>query len=253
MYNPFSEFGISGTWLDHVGVPVYPAKGSTGYSAGGLDAPCGYGTELYAPAAGTLRTSGGSGEFEAGWVGSAGRRSVFDLDDPVSDLVAIVLQHQSKFGTEKHYEQRELFGWSGASANGKDRGGDIHLHHHGLTASGRRVDWTRYISASASSGFTPITSTPKGEDTMLVVHVASEHMYTIGQHFVKHEVNEAAAQFSCNLFTVDDKIIPLTHSEFDAVCDSLGIPRTEPIRLATQDRGGVWAPSLEIINVLNRR
>jgi hypothetical protein len=141
-YNPWSGYRMTGTWQDHMS-----------YSLGGEDYPLGYGTALAAPASGTLRTSGGSGEKAAGWIGSAGRRSILDLDQPIGEMASIVFQHQSAFGTHgKHYDEGETLGWSGASANGKDYGGDVHLHVHGLTADGRRVPFTQYIGGSQPAG-----------------------------------------------------------------------------------------------------
>jgi hypothetical protein len=75
-YNPWSGYRISNSWAGHMS-----------YSLGGEDYPLAYGTALKAPAAGTLRTSGGSGEFAAGWIGSAGRRSILMLDTPIGDMV----------------------------------------------------------------------------------------------------------------------------------------------------------------------
>lgn len=141
MYNPWSGYRMTGTWQDHLS-----------YSLGGEDYPLAYGTALAAPASGTLRTSGGSGEFAAGWIGSAGRRSILMLDTPVSDLVAIVFQHQSSFGTAGWYKQGSTIGKSGASANGKDWGGDVHLHVHGLRANGTRVQFTKYVGTSTAGG-----------------------------------------------------------------------------------------------------
>jgi hypothetical protein len=141
-YNPWSGYRMSGTWQDHMS-----------YSLGGEDYPLGYGTPLKAPASGTLRTSGGSGEKAAGWIGSAGRRSILDLDTPIGEMASIVFQHQAQFGEHnKHYNEGETLGLSGASANGKDYGGDVHLHVHGLTKDGRRVPFTQYIGGSTPAG-----------------------------------------------------------------------------------------------------
>lgn len=141
-FNPWSGYRMTGTWQDHMS-----------YSLGGEDYPLAYGTGLKAPASGTLRTSGGSGEKAAGWIGSAGRRSILDLDTPIGAMASIVFQHQSQFGTNgKHYNEGEILGLSGASANGKDYGGDTHLHVHGLTADGRRVPFTQYIGGSTPAG-----------------------------------------------------------------------------------------------------
>lgn len=163
-YNPFSGWRITGDWADHMS-----------YSLGGTDYPLPYGTQLPAPAAGTLRTSGGSGERRAGEVGSAGRRSILDLDTPLGDMVSIVFQHQSRFGQAKHYEERETLGWSGASANGDDWGGDAHLHIHGLDKHGNRVDYTTHITSSTPSGggATPITSGDDDMATLELVQTAS--------------------------------------------------------------------------------
>lgn len=152
MYNPFAGWSISGTWAEHLS-----------YSLGGIDQPLNYGTPILAPASGTLRTSGGVGEYAAGQVGSAGRRSILVLDSPVLALSAIVFQHQSKFGTAGHYQQGEVIGWTGASANGNDWGGTVHLHHHGLTKTGSRIDWRGFIplatapAPASTSPLTPIT------------------------------------------------------------------------------------------------
>lgn len=140
-YNPWSGYRMSNDWAGHMS-----------YSLGGEDYPLGYGVALEAPASGTLQTSGGSGEYAAGWIGSAGRRSILHLDNPIGEMAAIVLQHQSAFATAKHYEEGETIGWSGASANGKDYGGDTHLHVHGLTKGGRRVPFTQYIGGSTGAG-----------------------------------------------------------------------------------------------------
>lgn len=148
IYNPWAGYSVSGSWADH---------GS--YSQGGIDYPLAYDTPLPAPCAGTVRTEGGSGEFEAGYVRSAGRRTVFECDQawpakypPESypqegdgPMVAIVIQHQANYAYQGHYNKGEIIGWSGASANGDDYGGDIHLHVHGLNAAGRRVDFTKYV------------------------------------------------------------------------------------------------------------
>ncbi|WP_162942804.1 M23 family metallopeptidase [Cryobacterium soli] len=154
LYNPFDGWPIYGTWWQH---------GS--YSAGGIDYPLPYGTSLPAPGAGTLSISGGSGEFAAGWVGSAGRRAVLRLDTPVArlispepyppegsgDLVAVVYQHMSAFSAAGHYSSGQVLGKSGASANGDDYGGDTHLHVHGLTAGGARVDFLKFVGGEIPS------------------------------------------------------------------------------------------------------
>lgn len=150
LYNPFSAWNVSFTWLDHLS-----------YSLGGTDYPLAYGTPLRAPAAGTLRTSGGSGEWAAGWVGTAGRRAILTLDMPVTrqlagqtgegtgDLAAVVFQHLSAFSADGHYNAGQIIGMSGASASGADYGGDIHLHIHGLTARGTRVDFTKFVNGGS--------------------------------------------------------------------------------------------------------
>lgn len=135
------------------------------YSAGGYDWSWGSGvmTNLPAPAAGTLHTSGGSGEFTAGAVGSAGNRSILYLDTAVTrkiaksttlmhgttyeadgPMVAIVLQHQSTMGNNmQHYAKAEICGISG-NTDGTSGGGDWHVHVHGLDAEGSRVDFFKF-------------------------------------------------------------------------------------------------------------
>lgn len=158
-HNPFSGWRVTGDWADHMP-----------YSLGGTDYPLPFGSALPAPASGTLRTSGGTGERKAGLIGSAGRRSILDLDTPLGDMVSIVFQHQSRFGEAKHYEERETIGWSGAStirANGtvNERGGDVHLHIHGLDKDGNRVDFTTHIS-SATSGESITQIIPEEDEDM---------------------------------------------------------------------------------------
>lgn len=162
-HNPFAGVRITGTWEDHAD-----------YSAGGTDLPLGYGTPIPAPASGVLRVAGGSGEFEAGWVGTAGRRSVLTLDSPLPRLsprrstpaeaegpmVAVVLQHQSKFGLNAtHYDEGDTCGWSGASASGQDYGGDVHLHWHGLDAAGRRLRIESFLPQTGAAGLDTATIT----------------------------------------------------------------------------------------------
>lgn len=146
-FNPFSGWRITGTWADHMS-----------YSLGGTDLPLPFGTALPAPASGTLRTSGGTGERKAGLIGTAGRRSIIDLDKPLGAMVAIVFQHQSRFGVDgKHYDEGEILGWSGAStirSNGtiNEWGSDVHLHIHGLDKNGNRVEFEKHIGSSSAAG-----------------------------------------------------------------------------------------------------
>lgn len=142
IYDPWGGQTPSGSWLDHAS-----------YSAGGLDFPD-YLEPIHAPAAGTLRVSGGSGEYLAGNVGSAGVRSVLMLDasfprirpgesrppEAAGNMVAIVFQHQSEQRPAVHYNKGDIIGVSGNTGNGV-----YHSHVHGLTASGGRVDYRKFI------------------------------------------------------------------------------------------------------------
>ncbi|MFF2493261.1 hypothetical protein [Agromyces sp. NPDC058064] len=177
MRDPWAALRTTGTWEDHAT-----------YSLGGIDKPLAYGTTLTAPAAGVLHTSGrprAGDEFQCGWVGSAGRRSILILDRPLErvrpssgarmlgwyvesgdPMVALVFQHQSRFGEHgRHFDEGDPYpiGWSGASANFADWGGDVHLHWHGLTARGERVNPLAYIGA-ASSGAGGSIIDPKEAD-----------------------------------------------------------------------------------------
>ena len=134
-YNPFAGWAISNDWPGHAS-----------YSLGGDDYPLPYGTILNAPASGTWRTSGGTGENKAGWVGSAGRRGILELDTPIGPMVAIVFQHMSEFGVPGWKPEGIYLSKSGASANGEDWGGDVHLHIHGLDANGNRVSFPNNIN-----------------------------------------------------------------------------------------------------------
>jgi hypothetical protein len=133
------------------------------YSAGGWDFSGGalsYGNPIPSPAAGNLRTSGGSGEFAAGDIGSAGLRSILELTSPVArvlpksgtlmngstreadgPMVAIVFQHQSRFADPGPKAQLETVGYVGDSGNNV-----THLHIHGLDADGNRVDWMKFVT-----------------------------------------------------------------------------------------------------------
>lgn len=157
MLNPFTKWEVSGDWEDHAT-----------YSPGGTDYPTPYGSRLIAPDAGTLRYDG--------WVGSAGRRATLILDTPVNrsipasktvmlgggteaagPMVAIVFQHLSASPTEGKYREGQAdMVRTGASANGKEYGGDVHSHVHGLDAKGRRLDFTKFLTGTAGGGTTPI-------------------------------------------------------------------------------------------------
>jgi hypothetical protein len=168
-YNPFGN-GLSngGTWQDHLA--------RTNGQRGGEDWPLGYGSTLPAAAAGMLRTSGGVGEFQAGWAGSAGRRAVIMLDQPVGDVVAVVYQHLSSLGTEGHYDEGQSVGLSGASANNQDYGGDVHLHVHCLTAAGARRQFTAYFGGS---GIPPVQGGNSQPGNLYLHPVTNELMYIV--------------------------------------------------------------------------
>lgn len=155
VYDPFSNMRTTGTWEDHAS-----------YSAGGTDKPTAYGSLIPAPASGTLQINGGSGEFACGWVGTAGRRSILHLDTPLErklprrpsppegegPMVAIVFQHQSAFGAAGWHPEGAPVGRTGASASGRDWGGDVHLHWHGLNARGQRLRLESFITGYMTAG-----------------------------------------------------------------------------------------------------
>lgn len=150
IYNPWASVNSVWGWEDHVA--------DTG--RGGKDYSLAWGTGIKAPAAGTLHTTGGSGEYTTGIVGSAGKRSILYLDSPVArvtatgsgeaagPLAAIVFQHQSSFGNNlQHYNMGEVCGYSGDSGGNpySEHGAQTHLHVHGLDSAGARVDLLKFI------------------------------------------------------------------------------------------------------------
>jgi hypothetical protein len=196
-YNPFRNVRITGTWEDH---------GS--YSAGGTDLPLAYGTTIPAPAAGILRNSGGSGEWQCGWVGSAGRRSILSLDVPLprlverklyppegeGPLVAIVFQHQSEFQDAGWYPMTHPVGWSGASAYGQNYGGQVHLHWHGLNEHGQRLRLESFLPASgtAGGGTTPIENESEDDMPTLVVSPGGQNLIVGDELFALTAADVAA-------------------------------------------------------------
>jgi hypothetical protein len=244
MYDPFSGWRTTGTWQDHMS-----------YSAGGIDKPLPFGTPLRAPAAGTLRTSGGSGEYLAGHVGSAGRRSILTLDDPVLNLKAIVFQHQSKFGDEEHYEEGEILGWSGAStANSRgvinERGGDVHLHDHGLTALGTRVDWRGYLSFApsapssvASSNKTPLPPIDRNEDMQTVIRKQTGDIFNLWPAGIKHLSLPNQASISAKVQYENDEWLVVSDADFGDLIDAYCIPRDQVYGAWSNKRpaGHVWS------------
>lgn len=148
LYNPWADWYHGGTWADH---------GS--YSAGGQDygGSAWYDREILAPTSGTLYNSGNhgpGGEYTAGYIGSAGQRSILILDSQYprkvagesypqeggDTLAAIVVQHLNRTADEGHKDQNAVIGYVGNS--GTDV---IHLHVHGLDPEGRRVDFLKFI------------------------------------------------------------------------------------------------------------
>jgi len=221
MFNPFAAWPVTGTWADHMS-----------YSLGGIDQPLGYGTPIRAPAAGTLRTSGGSGEYRAGLVGTAGRRAILTLRSPVLSLFAIALQHLSRFAPEGDYEEGDIIGWSGAStirSNGtvNEYGGDVHLHHHGLTKDGTRIDWRGFLgyapatSSVAASNTTALPALTEGDDDMRrVKNTKSNATYLVGREFIHHlpDANYISATDTYGA------VLDLDETKFHALTDSLSIP-----------------------------
>lgn len=178
MHNPLARWRVTGTWEDHAG-----------YSEGGTDYPTPYGSQLEAPASGTL-------VFD-GWIGSAGRRATLWLDQPVSrvrpasptlmrpsmtreaagPMVAIVFQHLSADPRPGHYAE-----WipdmvrTGASAYAREFGGDIHCHIHGTDARGYRLDLTKFIGASLAS--VGAISIPEEDDMLDIITVEGKKFLT---------------------------------------------------------------------------
>jgi len=141
MYNSLARWKKTGTWEDHMS-----------YSLGGEDYGTPYNSVVAAPATGVIRTSGGSGEFAAGWIGSAGRRAILELAEPIGDVVAVVMQHLAAFPEAREYQEGEACFLTGASANHLEWGGQVHAHIHCLTAKGERRQFTNYINGSISAG-----------------------------------------------------------------------------------------------------
>lgn len=159
---PDPTTGITNPWDVGRGDPPDGWESHASYSAGGYDwSGAGFelGAPIIAPAAGTLHTSGGSGEYAVGNVGSAGLRSILYLDVPVNRTVAksgtlmngstreadgpmaaIVLQHQNSLAPEGHYNKGDTIGYVGRTGNDV-----LHLHVHGLDSAGQRVDFIKFV------------------------------------------------------------------------------------------------------------
>lgn len=188
MFNPFASWKVSGTWEAHAS-----------YSAGGTDYPTPYDTPIPSPAAGTLRYDG--------WVGTAGRRATLLLDRPVArvfprsatrmlgggteaegPMVAVVFQHLSAAPTERWYAANTAdMIRTGASASGKDWGGDAHMHVHGLDAAGRRLDFTKFIGSAPAGGG---TASLQGEDMKIIRH-PNTTITKVGELTFRHYTNMA--------------------------------------------------------------
>jgi hypothetical protein len=253
MFNPWSDYRVSGSWEDH-----------QSYSYGGTDWPLAYGTPLLAVASGTLT--------DYGWVGSAGRRAGLKFDTPVRrlrapsktamhggsvpyyehdcDMTTFIYQHAADYEPNGHYDEGDKVGLSGASANGKEWGGSAHLHGHGLCEHGARVDFMKFIPVSGPAGgggSTPITNrkanlmeayvvAPNG----VVVHVfgggkknfESETEYNAWRSevlfFKKYGTDNGVAIVS-NVATPPplDKLPKLgSWAAFERLCENFGAPTT---------------------------
>jgi hypothetical protein len=177
-HNPYgTELSNGGTYVDHLN--------RTNGLRGGEDWPLSVGTTLPAPAAGRLVVSGGSGEFAAGWQGSAGIRVILMLDTPINDVIAVVFQHLSAPGSAGDYAEGQSVGLSGRSANGSLTGGQQHLHLHCLTASGARRQFTRYFAVGGG----PPPNPGGGSDAApgnLYVHPVTKQLYRIVDDGTEH-------------------------------------------------------------------
>lgn len=146
LYNPWADWYHGGTWADH---------GS--YSQGGQDygGSAWFDREIIAPASGTLYNDNlGSGNYYAGYDGSAGQRSILMLDKHYQRkvpgesypqeggdvLAAIAIQHLNRTAPAGHKTQNEVIGYVGNSGTEV-----IHLHVHGIDPEGRRVDFLKFI------------------------------------------------------------------------------------------------------------
>lgn len=212
-YNPFAGWRITGTWEDHAS-----------YSAGGEDYPLPYGTPLPMPAAGVLYTEGrprSGEEFQCGTVGTAGRRQILMLDQPLGDVVAVVFQHLSVFGGRgRHYEEGENGGRSGASAvvNGvlRDYGGDVHLHVHCLTASGKRRKFTDYFgsTATAGGGAIPIPKPAPKEEDMINIITSAHGIFNVAPGSIISVDNQFLAEVE-NGHWGPNKVTPISDDTGD--------------------------------------
>lgn len=148
LYNPFgTDLSVGGDWQSHLD--------RTDGLRGGNDWPFAVGTPLPAPGAGILQSNntGGLGDLDTGDVGAAGLRSILWLDTPAprkqpkgnaeadGPMEGIVFQHQSSMGThDQHYAKEEILGYSGDTGNAV-----AHLHIHGITRAGERVDYLKFF------------------------------------------------------------------------------------------------------------
>jgi murein DD-endopeptidase MepM/ murein hydrolase activator NlpD len=116
-----------------------------GYS-GGQDYAFAFGDAIYAPAAGTLGTgSGGTVRFT--------------LDSPVSrvlpaeegesgaTLAAVEFMHLSAYGSSGHY----AMGGGPIAYVGNTNTTSAHLHVHGISSTGHRVDWRKFVGIPSST------------------------------------------------------------------------------------------------------
>jgi len=243
MYNPWKGSALSegGNWGDHIGRS----------SGGGNDYPFGSGTHIVAPATGTLRKTGGSGEFLAGDAGGAGTRYILELDNPVNrvldavagegggPLVALAFQHLSSGQPSGHYNAGSHVVTSGDTGDGP-----AHFHIHGLNSSGQRLRFLAFINADGP-GVPSAATSGNGEDMPIVIRLGSTGSwpgtYSVSQGFIRRwnmstadsQNRIADAQFLAATWNPSGEIEDVTMAKFRAILDALDIPHADPGTPAT--------------------
>lgn len=117
-------------------------------------------------------------------------------------MVAVVLQHQSRFGDSGWHAEGDDIGWSGASANGSDWGGDVHLHWHGLDANGNRLRIESFLPAAgvAVLGVEVVEELEKEQDMKILVNVGVESPWVVAGPGVWRQIPSGYADKAIEVF-----------------------------------------------------
>lgn len=190
----------------------------------------------------------------AGYNGAAGIE-VRIREDGTNDTIRLLHNRAVNVRVGQRVSQGQTVAWMGST--GQSTG--PHCHEETRPGGGNPInprDWyARRNSSTAGGGSKPFE--PLKDETMTVaILLNNAHFFTVGEEFLSHNENQAQADITRQVNSIQDELHRLDTTSFFNYLDGMGIPRSvvdintgavlNP-QSGKMERNGVWSRRREAV------